>query len=194
MKARKQFPFSAKKTQIGMEFRLIHIHSTGRLLVPKMSSAHREYRKGFAEAIQTEFQMLVPWLFSDESSITMNSNRLYVWRAPDMLNQDNIWCQQSQSPLRVMVWGAIARDFKSPLMRIEGTLNADGYKTLITNSHVIEDMKRRYGKKAWLFQDDGASVHRAKKSRAFLAEQCYTLSSTLHWPPHSPDLNVIENL
>jgi hypothetical protein len=54
-----------------------------------------------------------------------------------------------------------SRDFKSPLLRVEGTLNADGYKMFITNSHGIKNMNMRSGRKAWVFQDDRASVHRA---------------------------------
>jgi hypothetical protein len=65
---------------------------------------------------------------------------------------------------------------------------------MIMESCVISDMNRMYGMNAWVFQDDGASPHRAKKARAFLANQCFTLSTELHWPAQSPDLNVIENV
>jgi hypothetical protein len=75
---------------------------------------------------------------------------------------------------------------------VQGILHSESYITLGVNSGVIENMNRIYGKMAWVFQDDGASAHRAKKTMEVLASFCSTLSSTLHWHAHSSDLNVIE--
>jgi hypothetical protein len=104
-----------------------------------------------------------------------------------MLDNEGVYTEIQQFPIRVMIWGAIARNYKSPLVRVEGILNSDGYTRLIAQSGIIESMNSQFGTNAWVFQDDGASAHRAKKTRAFLAERCRTLSSDLHWPAHSPD-------
>jgi hypothetical protein len=189
-----KFPFAIQKTQIGYELSSMHIRSIRRIPIPRMTEVNREYRNRFAEEIRTNFLMLLPWLFTDESSITRNATDFTVWRVPGMLDDQNIYSPKEQFPIRIMVWGAIAHDFKSDLIKVEGTLNSDGYKKLITESGVIDHMNDRYGQKAWVFQDDGASAHRAKKTREFLAERCLILSTEGHWPAHSPDLNVIENL
>ena len=65
---------------------------------------------------------------------------------------------------------------------------------MVWESGVIQHMNARYGQNAWIFQQDGASPHKANTTNVFLATHCRALSSDLHWPPHSPDLNVIENL
>jgi hypothetical protein len=93
-----------------------------------------------------------------------------------------------------MVWGAIGPHYKSPLISVKGSMNALEYQNIIRQSGVIEDMDRRYGKHSWVCQEDGASPDRAKSTRQFLAPQCMTLASGLHWPAHRPDLNVIANV
>jgi transposase len=93
-----------------------------------------------------------------------------------------------------MVWGAIGLNFKSPLILVNDSINALEYQHIIQRSQVIESMNAMHGPNCWVFQDDGASPHRAKSTRQFLDHQCMTLSSGLHWPAHSPDLNVIENV
>jgi transposase len=190
----KKFPFAIGKTQIGVELRTLHIRSIRAIQRPRMTLMNREYRKEFAEAIQTDFRILLPWLFTDEASITRDTTSLQVKRIPGIIDNDHIYNEKEQFPMRIMVWGAIAHNFKSPLIRVEGNVNADKYKQIILQSNVINSMDSIYGKKAWVFQDDGASAHRAKKAREFLAKECFTLSSELHWPAHSPDLSVIENL
>lgn len=190
----KKFPFALKKTQIGKELHRMHIQSIRRIPIPRMTQSNREYRKQFAAEIQTDFRMLLPWLFTDEASITRNANDLYVKRIPGIIDNDDIYIEKEQFPMRIMVWGAISHNFKSRLIRVEGTINAEKYKEMILQSGVIDQMNAIYGPKAWVFQDDGASAHRARKTRAFLADQCFTLSTDLMWPAHSPDLNVIENL
>jgi hypothetical protein len=79
-------------------------------------------------------------------------------------------------------------------MRLSGNMKALVYQQMVAASGVIEWMNERYGENAWVYQDDGASPHRAKSTKQFLNNRCLTLSSKLHWPAHSPDLNVIENL
>jgi hypothetical protein len=190
----RKFPFVIGKVQVGGELRMMHILSIRGTERPKMTPVNREYRKEFAEAIQTDFRILLPWLFPDEASITRNTESLYLSRIPGIIDDEKLSIEKEQFPIRIMAWGAIGRNFKSPLIRVEGNINAEKYKEIIVQSRIIETMDSLFRKKAWIFQDDGASTHKPKKARAFVADQCFTLSSELHWPPHSPDLNVTENL
>jgi hypothetical protein len=194
MMTERNFPFALKKTQIDAELHRMHLRSISAIRKPLLSKKNKEYRRYFVEAIRTDFRMLLPWLFTDEASITLNWQRFSVWRVPGMIDNHDIYTEQTQFPIRIMVWGAVAKNFKSQLIRVVGTLNAEGYIKLVMESGVIPSMNEKYGRKAWVFQDDGASPHRAKKTRASLAEHCFALSTELHWPAHSPDLNVIENV
>ena len=46
----------------------------------------------------------------------------------------------------------------------------------------------------WRFQQDGASVHRALTTQAYLTHHRVRLLNRGFWPPMSPDLNPIEHL
>jgi hypothetical protein len=90
-----------------------------------------------------------------------------------------------------MVWAGIAHDFKSKLMLVDGNVNAEKYQKIIAESGVIEAMNNLYG--SWVFQDDGASSHTARSTRDWLTNNhIRTPDNVKKWPPHSPDLNVIE--
>jgi hypothetical protein len=60
---------------------------------------------------------------------------------------------------------------------------------------VIEKMNDIHGPGGWVFQDDGASPHRARFTKGWLDERCRNLTSgELPWPANSPDLNPIEQM
>jgi hypothetical protein len=96
-------------------------------------------------------------------------------------------------PTKIMVWGGISVNYKSPLMKIDGMIDQCKYQQMLQDSGVFTDMNQLYGPGGWLFMDDGAPSHRAKSTQAFLSLQCRVLPKDLSWPPHSPDLNTIEN-
>lgn len=187
-------PFVVARTRICEELEEMHIYAICPIRRPRMTQEQIERRLRFVKNVQTDFKIFLPWMFTDEASIDRNGHVQAVRRIPGVLTDQTIYIQEEQFPKRIMVWGAIARNFKGPLMRVGGTLNSVRYQEMITESGVIEAMNMLYGPNAWVFQDDGASPHRAKMTRAFLSQQCLTLSSGLEWPAHSPDLNVIENL
>jgi hypothetical protein len=189
-----QLPFSVAKTRIGEELLNMSIRAIHPIKRPKMTTANRDYRMKFVQDIWTDFRIFLPWLFTDEASIDRNSHIQSVRRVPGLLADQLIYVEREQFPMRIMVWGAIARNYKSPLIRVEGSINAVRYQMVIRESYVIENMNSRYGVNGWVFQHDGASPHRAKTTKLFLDEQCLTLSAQRHWPAHSPDLNVIENM
>jgi hypothetical protein len=70
--ANEKFPFAFQKTQIGVELKSIHLRSIGGIPRPVIRKMNFEYWLHFAEAIRINFRMLLPWLFTDEASITQN--------------------------------------------------------------------------------------------------------------------------
>ena len=90
----------------------------------------------------------------------------------------------------VMVWGAIARDRKFPLVRIRGTLNADQY--IIQVLCPFLPCLPRATRKRLVFMQDSASCHTAAATTHFLRENNVDVYE--YWPSNSPDLNPIENI
>ena len=67
-----------------------------------------------------------------------------------------------------MIWGCIAKNYKSPLIRINGKLNSKNYIEMLQQNQIIESLNSRFGGKAFVFQQGGAPAHRANKTPTFL--------------------------
>ena len=87
----------------------------------------------------------------------------------------------------VMVWGSIAYGFKSPLVVINGIMNAVKYRDEVLAPHVVLTAQQR----ALTFQHDNARPHVARISTDFLAQNNIHV---MDWPPYSPDFSPIEHL
>ncbi|GFX13843.1 transposable element Tc1 transposase [Trichonephila clavipes] len=85
-----------------------------------------------------------------------------------------------------MVWGAIAYDSTSPLVRIQGTLNAQRYV-----QNVLRPVEIPYiqGLPNAIFQQDNARPHTAR-----ISQQALRGVQMLPWPAYSPDLLPIEHV
>ncbi|GFW16507.1 transposable element Tcb1 transposase [Trichonephila clavipes] len=85
-----------------------------------------------------------------------------------------------------MVWGAIEYDSTSPLVRIQGTLNAQRYVQNVLRLVAIPYLQ---GLPNAIFQQDNARPHTARISQ-------HTLRGVqmLPWPAYSPDLSPIEHV
>ena len=82
----------------------------------------------------------------------------------------------------VMVWAAIVHGYRSPLVVIDGNLNAQRYRDDILAHHVIP-----------LFvQHDDATSHTARDSVNFLRTNYIDFIDD--WPANSTDLNPIEQV
>ena len=63
---------------------------------------------------------------------------------------------------------------------------------ILKNNQIIESCNERFGNLGFIFQQDGASPHRAKNTIQFLSQKVKLLKDVIKWPANSPDLNVIE--
>ena len=159
----------------------------------KLTETQKIYRVKFCDEIRSWFGFCLPWVFTDESMLVLNPSkkRLRVIRGVDVSDK---FIDVAGYPAKVMVWAAVGRDFKSPLVRVTASLTAKEYQLLLSNCKIFELLDARYGKFAYVFQQDGARPHTAKSTADFLSDKATTLPSDCHWPACSPDLNVIENL
>ncbi|UYV69851.1 FAN1 [Cordylochernes scorpioides] len=86
----------------------------------------------------------------------------------------------------IMVWGAIAYDSRSPLLRIQGTMTAQRYVDDVLRPVTLPYLQ---GVPNALYQQDNARPHTARISQQALQDV-----QMLPWPPYSPDLSPIEHV
>lgn len=108
------------------------------------------------------------------------------------IDNDEYFYEKSGYPLKIMIWGAIAKDFKSPLILIDGKLNSIKYIKMLEDNNIFHLLNKRFGNNGYVFQQDGASSHTAAITINFLSQKVKLLKDDIKWPANSPDLNVIE--
>lgn len=135
--------------------------------------------------------MKVCW--SDESAVEVRGTGTRVtrvWRMKgERFNQDCIAPSFKSGRQSVMMWGCFIGNKLGPLVLCpEGKMNAVKYCKVLEENFL--GFWNALDKDA-VFMEDGASIHRAKYSKAWRAENNI---NSLEWPAQSPDLNPIENL
>ncbi|GFV12374.1 transposable element Tc1 transposase [Trichonephila clavipes] len=134
----------------------------------------------------TEWRNVV---FSDESRFCFfnDSQRVRVWRRRGERSNSAVTVERPTARLRdIMVWGAIVYDSTSPLVRIQGTLNAQRYVQNVLHPVAIPYLQ---GLPNAIFQQDNARPHTTRISQHALRG-----IQMLPWPAYSPDLSPIEHV
>ena len=131
--------------------------------------------------------------FSDESSFTVKptSLRMRVWRKSGTAYvMDNIRPTFKSGYVCLNIWATFSMYGRTPLVRINGTLNQVKYREILENNLLPFARKFHGGVDNIVFQQDNCGPHRAKSVAKYLSENGISL---LYWTPQSPDLNPIEN-
>lgn len=130
-------------------------------------------------------------IFSDESRFCLwkSDGRLRVRRRRND-RRDLASVQRRHTGLTpgVMVWGAISLGHRSPLVFIDGSLNARRYINLVLQPVLLPYIQQIPGS---TFQQDNARAHTAVMTRDFLQMNNVLV---LPWPARSPDLSPIEHV
>ena len=132
--------------------------------------------------------------FSDESSFTVRPTTLRkrVWRTSGTrFNNENLVPTFKSGFVSISVWAAFSARGRTPLIRINGTLNKEKYQTILES--VLKPFIQKYhaGNNQFIFQQDGCGLHRAKSIKACIDANRINL---MNRPAQSPDLNPIENV
>ncbi len=96
--------------------------------------------------------------------------------------------RKSKFPAKVMVWAGVAQNFKSNLIIIPGNMNSENYINYILKSEVVPKCRLNN----FLFQQDGATSHTARKTIEYLRSQNIDFIDPSEWPPNSPDINPMD--
>ncbi|GFU49080.1 transposable element Tc1 transposase [Trichonephila clavipes] len=128
-------------------------------------------------------------VFSDQSRFCFfnDSQRIRVWRHRGERSNPAVTVEHPTARQRgIMVWGATAYDSTSPLVRIQGTLNAQRYVQNVLHPVTIPYLQRLPNA---MFQQDNALPHTARISQHALRGV-----QMLPWPAYSPNLSPIEHV
>jgi inhibitor of nuclear factor kappa-B kinase subunit alpha len=188
-------PFSVGKTSVSKVIHALNIRIGDSIKKPQLTDKQIFRRLQFVVEIRQDSRYHLPWFFSDECMIDLNPYRRTVYRVPGIRTAEKIYQEYKKHPIHVMIWGGIAANYKSPLLRVDGYITAERYIQMLTESGIIESLDSQYGQGRWVFQDDGAPPHRAKITKQFLKSRCHNLATEdIYWPANSPDLNPQEKM
>lgn len=159
---------------------------------PFLTDAHKKRRVKFARNYAKHDWRAT--MMSDEKIFHLfprgNSQNDVVWAK----SADDVPTRQRVSKSAgFMVWGGITYYGKTRLVKIDGTLNAESYQSVLRRA-MLPAAKRLFGDTAWCFQQDGARAHTAKTTQQWLNDHVPSYIPKDDWPANSPDANSIENL
>lgn len=156
---------------------------------PCLKQRHKNARIAFYEKYKfwdEEFESVV---FSDEKKFNLDGpDGLHkYWR--DVRRPREACHKRVHGGGSLMVWAAFSSKGKSKICFVPGKMNAEIYIDLLENE-LIDFAGDLHGDE-WIFQQDNAPIHVARKTKAFFDSRGIEL---LEWPALSPDLNPIEDL
>jgi hypothetical protein len=140
------------------------------------------------EMMRYDDEVLESIVFSDESRVTLGHDNEWVWyRRGEDNPSANV--ESIKFPKGLMVFAVIGLWYKSRLLIIDGTINAEKYIENCEMLNFIEELDERRGALNWIFQQDGATCHTTPTVIDWLESSCDVLQ---RWPANSPDLSPIE--
>jgi transposase len=172
-----------------------HLHCRRPYVGPVLTQRHRQARRTWAA--NGAFLGRHPWrdvIFSDESRFCVghNDGRGRVYRRRGERFQDACIRERDRfGGPSVMVWGAITRDFRSPLVVINGNITAQRYIHNVLQPTLLPFLAQHGGPNRFIFQQDNATPHTARVTQQFLQQNGVRVMA---WPAMSPDMNCIEHL
>ena len=191
-----QFNMESDTTSISYKTvirRLGKVGLTSRVAARKPLISLRNRRKRLEFAKQHTVWTQSQWnnvFFSDESKYNLfgNDGKNCVWRrSGERLAIDCTKKTVKFGGGSIMVWGIMSAAGVGPLVRIQGTVNADVYQRILSQ-HAVPCLQTMTNP---VFMQDNAPCHKARKVMSYLSREGITV---MDWPAQSPDLNPIENL
>ncbi|UYV72607.1 K02A2.6-like, partial [Cordylochernes scorpioides] len=165
------------------------LHSCRPLRRLPLTPPNRRQRLEWCRARSTWMTEWHRVVFSDESRFCLSSDsrRVRVWRRRgERSNPAAIVERPTVRQRGIMVWGAIAYDSRSPLLRIQGTMTAQRYVDDVLRPVTLPYLQ---GVPNALYHQENARPHTARISQQALQDV-----QMFPWPPYSPDLSPIEHV
>ena len=122
--------------------------------------------------------------------MTSASKQVLAKHSADV-SEDILTVNRRQKPASVMVWAAVSKTWKSPLIFVkEGVkVNTNVYIDEILTP-ALREMKKHFKNREFTFQQDGTPSHTSKKTQEWCQANFPKFWSKELWPTSSPDLNI----
>lgn len=131
-------------------------------------------------------------LFKLQSPLNTQNNRVYGEKGTKRsISDQRLYVERAAFPKSVMISAGVSMHGKTTIHFVEPgvRMNSDYYCNTVL-SEILPQMHAMCPD--FIFQQDGARCHTSKYTVAYLHEHVPKLVVPEHWPPHSPDLNVLD--
>ena len=101
---------------------------------------------------------------------------------------------KTKYPAPVMFFGVVSSEahiMPPYIFEVSLKVNTKVYLDVL-KSVVIPWCNQVAGGRPWVWQQDSAPAHNSKETQAWLQNECYDFVTFSHWPPSSPDLNLLD--
>ena len=118
--------------------------------------------------------------------------KMQIWIATN--NRDVPRAMKTKIPSTFMVFGVVSSEGHIMTLHISEIglkVNTRVYLDVL-KSVVIPWCNQVAGGRPWVWQQDLAPAHKDKETHAWLQKECYDFVLFSHWPPSSPDLNLLD--
>ena len=158
------------------------------MIIRKYNKLRR--RKWVRERKSWNFLDWRKYIFSDECKVEVNKIKKTLFlnfkADPGWMNPQE---KKSKRFFSVMIWGCVTYHGFRKLEKSNGTLNSEKHQELIEQN--LPDVINSFHGDEYVFQQNNAPCHVSNLMNTFFTEKDIV---TTTWPPHSPDINIIENL
>ena len=168
-----------------------------------MVQNHFKYRKLFKVPELTNSQILLRYNFAfllyqndfdfkneNLARFSFRPDNCKWWVKDDDMSENATTCIRKY-PFSTLIWAAIGRNYKSELMFVDKSVNAQRYKRLLMESKIFSELNKKEKPFNFLFQQDGATYHWTPLVMKYICRYARFLNG---WLPNSPDISPIENL
>lgn len=156
---------------------------------PALTNRHKVARLDFAKQHMSWSENWNKVVFSDEKKFNLDGPDGFNYYWHDIRQPERYSTTRNFGGGSLMIWAAFNYHNRTPICKVSGRLNSQGYINLLEN--VLLDFLDEEPTCDSIFQQDNAAIHVSQASRTWFQEKQIPIMS---WPARSPDLNPIENM
>lgn len=128
-------------------------------------------------------------IFTVEQALNKQNDRILSSSLP---TESDRGVPRSAHPSSVMVWAGISAEHKSPLIFVDPGVKVNQHYYVEQILAKMLPWAQTTFNSDWLFQQDGAPAHTAKKTQQWLRDHKIDFIAKDEWPGFSPDLNPMD--